>query len=68
MTQPIIDPNTLTDEQREEIRVEYKFNASCFAQFSLSSVAKCQNIGQWHKGRCDILESLFGTDFLQKGE
>ena len=65
---PIIDPATLTEEQREDIRAEYKFNARCFARFSLSSGAKCQNIGQWHKGRCDMLELLFGENFFKKGE
>ena len=68
LTYPIIDPNTLTEEQRAVIREEYEFNARCYAQFSANeSNLKCVKVAEWHKGRCDILESLFGSDFF-KGE
>lgn len=63
---PIINPSTLTDKQREAIMQEYEFNARCYAQFSANeSNPKCVKIAEWHKGRCDEIESLFGKDFLE---
>ena len=66
MTYPIIDPSTLTEEQREAIRVEYEFNNRHAAQFSGRGSVKCNEISQWHQGKCDELISLFGKDFFKE--
>lgn len=67
MTTPIINPSTLTEEQREAIRAEYEFDAQCYAQFSANeSNFKCVKIAEWHKGRCDELESLFGKEMFEE--
>ena len=68
MTQPIIDPNTLTEEQREAIKAEYEFNFRCALSFKASTEAICRNNANWHKGKCDELVSLFGKNFFKKGE
>ena len=69
MNKPIIDPSTLTKEQRKEIRDEYEFNAQCYAQFSANeSDLKCIKVAEWHKGRCDELILFFGEEFFDKGE
>ena len=66
---PIINPATLTEEQREMIEAEYEFNARCYAQFSANeNNPRCVKMAEWHKGRCDGLESLFGSEFFKKGE
>lgn len=67
MSKPIINPSTLTEEQREAIRAEYEFDAQCYAQFSANeSNFKCVKIAEWHKGRCDELESLFGKEMFEE--
>ena len=68
MSKPIIDPSTLTEEQREAIKAEYEFNNRFAAHFSGRESAKCTEISQWHQGKCDELISLFGSDFFMKGE
>ena len=65
---PIIDPATLTEEQREAIKDEYEFNNRMAAQFSGRGSVKCNEISQWHQGQCDELISLLGKDFFKKGE
>ncbi len=68
MIKPIIDPSTLTEEQREIIRQEFDFNADMSARFGNAIASKCHEISQWHQGKCDELISIFGENFFEKGE
>ncbi len=61
MTQPIIDPSTLTDEQREAIKEEYKLNSE-WKDRSNGEVER-----HWYSGRNLTLLWLFGEGFF-KGE
>ena len=63
---PIIDPATLTEEQREAIKDEYKIQEDWYSQ--------CQR-SEWDErfdqcraeGAMDMLKELFGSNFF-KGE
>lgn len=63
MNKPIIDPSTLTEEQREAIRVQYLTNEVFPTGFNATTVQVC-------KASNGILEWLFGSEFFtnQKGE
>ena len=63
---PIINPSTLTEEQREAIRENYKIQEDWYAQ--------CQR-SEWDErfdqcraeGAMNMLEELFGKGFFEKG-
>lgn len=62
MTNPIIDPSSLSEEQREAIRAEYnKSYSEAFAQTT------CLD-RQYARGRYQVLRDIFGTEFFKKGE
>lgn len=62
MTQSLIDPSTLTEEQIAEIREEYNLNIE----------SKDRSNGpveeHWYSGRNLTLLWLFGEEFFEKGE
>ncbi len=58
MTTPIIDPSTLSEEQREAIRVQYLTNEAFPTGFNATVVQVC-------KASNGILEWLFGKDFFK---
>ena len=59
MVPPIIDPSTLTEEQREEIKDKYEKTPNPYDhQFNAG-------IGE---GWLEAIEWLFGENFFQKGE
>lgn len=62
MNKPIIDPSTLTGEQKEEIREEYNLNIE-WENRSNGEVEK-----HWYSGRNLTLLWLFGEEFFEKGE
>lgn len=62
MNKPIIDPSTLTEEQREEIRKEYNLNVESEDR-SNGPVEE-----HWYSGRNLTLLWLFGEEFFEKGE
>ena len=69
MTQPIIDPSSLTEEQREAIRKEY---AKAQKTHDLYTSATCINEMESRaidhaEGRMCELKTLFGKDFFEKG-
>ena len=65
MTPPIINPATLTEEQREAIKEEYKIQEDWYSQ--------CQR-SEWDErfdqcraeGAMSTLETLFGKDFFKE--
>jgi len=59
MSTPIIDPSTLTEEQREEIKAQYEIN-------KIITQSEVQNAFQI--GIIQTFEWLFGEDFFKKGE
>ena len=62
MNKPIIDPSTLTEEQREAIRNLYDdFNQLELHGASITDRSAGRN-------QCITLEWLFGSDFFKKGE
>ena len=61
MTAPIIDPSTLSEEQREAIRVQYITNEVFPTGFNATTTQVC-------KATNGILEWLFGAEFFKKGE
>ena len=62
MSKPIINPSTLTEEQRETIRAEYNLNV-VWEDRSNGEVEK-----HWYSGRNLTLLWLFGENFFKKGE
>ena len=63
MTNPIIDPNMLTEKQREAIMQEYEHNSE---MYDLGSVVPA-TMGTMHKGKLELLSWLFGSEFFKKG-
>lgn len=61
---PIIDPATLTEEQRETIKAEYEHNSE---MYDLGSVVPA-TMGTMHNGKMELLSWLFGSNFFKKGE
>ncbi len=59
MNEPIIDPSTLCEGQREAIREQYSINKSI-------TPSEIQNAYQI--GIVQTFEWLFGKDFFEKGE
>ena len=59
MAQPIIDPSTLTEEQRKEIKERYDENAI----WEMKSSAQLL-----YSGFREAFEYLFGENFFKKGE
>ena len=57
MTQPIIDPSTLTKEQKERI-MEYAYGLKYM--FLHKQRPSCEDVR-------DMLYDLFGSDFFEKG-
>ena len=65
LTSPIIDPATLTEEQKEAIKDEYKIQEDWYYQ--------CQR-SEWDErfdqcraeGAMSTLEALFGKDFFNE--
>ncbi len=57
MTNPIIDPSTLTEEQREAIRKEYH-----------DARIRCEVLHIETHNRMSVFEWLFGKDFFEKGD
>ncbi len=55
METPIINPSTLTEEQREAIRREYDKHKVCFGTAYI-------------KGILDTFEMIFGKSMFEKGE
>ena len=64
MTTPIIDPATLTEEQREAIMQEYEHNSE---MYDLGCVFPT-TMGTMHNGKMELLSWLFGENFFKKGE
>lgn len=62
MDKPIINPSTLSEEQREAIRDEYSLNVE-WENCSSSAVEE-----HWYSGRNLTLLWLFGEEFFKKGE
>ena len=62
MTPPIINPSTLTEEQREAIKEEYNLNV-VWEDRSNGEVEK-----HWYSGRNLTLLWLFGENFFKKGD
>lgn len=61
MTNPIIDPSSLTEEQREAIRFDYEANKLNLEDAELGY--------KWLiTGEMRNMEWLFGKDFFEKGE
>lgn len=51
----IIDPSTLTEEQREAIRKEYNYYKDSWNEVELTETTM------------ESFETLFGSDFFEKG-
>lgn len=50
--------------EKEVVLSDYEFNVGCVAHFSVSADDECKKLAEWHKGKCDELELLFGKEFL----
>ena len=75
MNAPIIDPSTLTEEQRKKIRkmysYEYEYAVSYTAKMKDASPASRQTYCNQREvilSRTRLFHTLFGTDFFKKGE
>lgn len=64
MNNPIIDPSTLTEEQREAIRQEYIHNSE---MYDLGCVVPA-TMGTMHNGKMELLETLFGSELFNDKE
>lgn len=60
MNKPIIDPQTLTEEQKEEIRSEFNTN-----EFYQKKYGSDEATDHWYSGRNLTLLWLFGEDFFK---
>ncbi len=67
MTTPIIDPSTLSEEQREAISQKYH---SCIATIKSQWKPKHHDIREQKRSQAQALVWLFGSEFFtnQKGE
>lgn len=65
---PIIDPNTLTEEQRELILKSYNFNRKAMAESIGIKNFHLELLFQYNHGKCEAMEYLFGRDFFNKGD
>lgn len=66
MNTPIIDPATLSEEQREAIREKYR---SCIATIKSQWKPKYSDMREQKRAQAYTLVWLFGSEFFnQKGE
>ncbi len=65
MNKPIIDPSTLSEEQREAIRQKHR---SCMATINSQWKPKYYDIREQKRVQAHTLEWLFGSAFFKKGE
>lgn len=61
MNKPIIDPSTLSEQQREEIRGKYNARADIIQDYEDIDRASTLTIVT------DLFEALFGSEFFKKG-
>ena len=52
--------------EKSVIKSEYEFNNRFSALFSKKNNAKCNEMSQWHQGKCDELISLFGKSLFEE--
>ncbi len=62
METPIIDPSTLTEEQREKIREIFK------KANSLGQSNNGNHLSFLAAGQISVLAGIFGVEFFKKGE
>lgn len=65
MNTPIIDPSTLSEEQREAISEKYR---SCIATINSQWKPKYYDIREQKRAQAYTLAWLFGSEFFKKGE
>ena len=66
MNKPIIDPSTLTEEQREELRKKYQYYDDRIDYDPLDPYSGPYN--RIYEGKIGLLIELFGSNFFKKGE